>query len=292
MPGIAINRHNIDEIEPQVMAALQHDPNFDAIVRIALFPGVESQENNFSEVKVEQPLIVPSQVPPLTPVPPPIAIEWEPSTFIDRPVEPLPYQLTPFGRLRGVTGSTWHLSVLDGGTPRGQGVTIPERGPVWFEQGDQYRIAWKGNSAQQMQWVMVVDGGQQRERMFGIGQGIPFAGDFNGDGLTEIGVFHDGQWFVDLNGNGRWDEGDLWARLGYYGDQPVVGDWDGDGKDDIGVFGRAWAGDPQAVRREPGLPDRENDLRRGQKNQPPPVDETTQARRDIRLRATVARVQT
>ncbi len=88
--------------------------------------------------------------------------------------------------------------------------------------------------------------------------GIPVSGDFNGDGVTDVGVFREGQWFIDVNGNGVWDEGDLWAKLGYDGDKPVVGDWDGDGKDDIGIFGKAWAGDPRQDAREPGLPDSSN----------------------------------
>ena len=50
-------------------------------------------------------------------------------------------------------------------------------------------------------------------------------------------AFLDGEWFIDINGNGRWDEEDIWLKLGTKGDQPVVGDWDGDGKDDIGIFG-------------------------------------------------------
>ena len=47
--------------------------------------------------------------------------------------------------------------------------------------------------------------------------GIPVTGDWNGDGTTKIGVFIDGRWFLDLNGNGVWDEGDLWAKLGTRG---------------------------------------------------------------------------
>ena len=69
---------------------------------------------------------------------------------------------------------------------------------------------------------------------------MPVTGDFNGDGVTDIGVFIDGQWFLDLNGNGQWDEGDLWAQLGTQDDLPVTGDWDADGKTDIGIYGPAW----------------------------------------------------
>jgi hypothetical protein len=80
-----------------------------------------------------------------------------------------------------------------------------------------------------------------------------------------------------------WDEGDLWAKLGYRGDKPVVGDWDGDGKDDIGIFGRAWAGDPRHIAREPGLPDSSNKHYGAQKNVPPPQSQATMGKRALKL---------
>jgi hypothetical protein len=63
-------------------------------------------------------------------------------------------------------------------------------------------------------------------------------GDWNGDGKAKIGVFRDGQWFLDANGNGTWDGcgNDLCLSFGLLGDLPVVGDWNGDGKARIGVF--------------------------------------------------------
>ena len=86
----------------------------------------------------------------------------------------------------------------------------------------------------------------------------PVAGDFNGDGRSEVGVFIKGQWFIDLNGNGRWDRDDLWARLGGATDRPLVGDWDGDGKDDIGVFGPDRLARSYGEARNAGLPDAAN----------------------------------
>jgi serine-aspartate repeat-containing protein C/D/E len=88
-------------------------------------------------------------------------------------------------------------------------------------------------------------------------------------------VYHEGEWFIDLNGNGVWDEGDLWAKLGTKDDKPVTGDWDGDGKTDIGIYGPAWAGDPRAVAKEPGLPDPHNSPTGARKNIPPRPDEAT-----------------
>jgi hypothetical protein len=72
---------------------------------------------------------------------------------------------------------------------------------------------------------------------------IPVVGDWNGDGKTKIGVFRDGYWHLDFNGDETWDycgstaDRDRCYRFGKSGDKPVVGDWNGDGKTKIGVFG-------------------------------------------------------
>src|SRR5690606_11058094 len=89
--AIAINRHTFGEIEPQVLASLARDPNFDAIVRIALFPNVHSERNNFSEVVVERTVVPVLDVPPPAPVPPATSILIPPLTFVDVDVPPLPY---------------------------------------------------------------------------------------------------------------------------------------------------------------------------------------------------------
>ncbi|MBI4791281.1 MAG: multicopper oxidase domain-containing protein [Deltaproteobacteria bacterium] len=75
---------------------------------------------------------------------------------------------------------------------------------------------------------------------FGSGTGIvPVTGDWNNDGITEIGVFRTATrlWLLDLNGNGIWDDGiDLRTSFGSSGDLPVVGNWDGVGGDKIGTY--------------------------------------------------------
>ena len=55
---------------------------------------------------------------------------------------------------------------------------------------------------------------------------------------AQIGVFRDGQWFLDANGNGQWDgtPTDIYYVFGQAGDVPVVGDWNGDGITKIGVY--------------------------------------------------------
>ena len=78
---------------------------------------------------------------------------------------------------------------------------------------------------------------------FGVAGDMPVAGDWSttstnrGDQKDEIGVFRNGYWYLDMNGNGYWDSGDSSSSFGIAGDQPVTGHWNiyWD-TDEIGVF--------------------------------------------------------
>jgi len=51
---------------------------------------------------------------------------------------------------------------------------------------------------------------------------------WNGDGITEMGVFRGSHtWYLDYNGNGVWDgtPADRIMELGNFGDIPVTGKW-------------------------------------------------------------------
>ena len=50
------------------------------------------------------------------------------------------------------------------------------------------------------------------------------------------GVFRNGNWKLDVDGNGRWTDADLNLQFGESGDLPVVGDFNGDGIDDLAIF--------------------------------------------------------
>lgn len=81
---------------------------------------------------------------------------------------------------------------------------------------------------------------------FGQAGDLPVIGDWNGTGGEEIGIFRpsNGLWYLDRNGNGKWDGTSRDLQLGPFGqtgDSPIVGDWDGKGKVRIGVY-RASAG--------------------------------------------------
>ncbi len=64
-------------------------------------------------------------------------------------------------------------------------------------------------------------------------------GDWTGNGMMRMGVYREGKWFLDLNGNRRWDGengGDGVFYFGLPGDIAAPGDWTGDGKTKLGVF--------------------------------------------------------
>jgi hypothetical protein len=75
---------------------------------------------------------------------------------------------------------------------------------------------------------------------FGVTGDLPLSGDWNNDGITEIGVYRPSNYFFyrDFNGNGVWDGGavDRVSVFGTAGDLPVSGDWNDDGTTEISIF--------------------------------------------------------
>jgi serine-aspartate repeat-containing protein C/D/E len=287
--GVGVNK---GEIIPQSIIELfaVDDPytlaNFDALLAINILAGGRSEMNNFSEIVVAK---EPPQAPPLPPKAPEANITY-PERPLFAPAQPLTWQPLTWSPLELLVGvghdapPTWHLSVINGGFPRGRrsGETLDESDVA--QQADRLDVyAWTVRGMKESTWKIVstYDRSKPTPRpmplssriVFDLPDAKPLAGDFNGDGYDEVALFIDGEWFIDLNGNGRWDEHDIWLKLGTHGDQPVVGDWDGDGKDDAGVFGGKWSGDERAIASEPGLPDPENLRRVKPKNLPPRPDE-------------------
>ena len=54
---------------------------------------------------------------------------------------------------------------------------------------------------------------------------VPVVGDWDGTGTSKIGVFRNGVWFLDTNGNGASEGTDAVAYFGIAGDRPVTGTW-------------------------------------------------------------------
>jgi len=164
----------------------------------------------------------------------------------------------------------WQLSVVNAGYPRANastdGIAVGEHASKTtmllsdadgVATGARYvSVAWTPLPMKQSNWYVRSnnDGIVRKRFTFGPDGGIPIVGDFSGDGIANIAVYHNGNWYIDINGNGIWDEEDLWAQLGGSSDQPVAGDWDGDGKTDIGIFGPMGKTDNHLIASKPGLP--------------------------------------
>lgn len=269
------------------------DPHFDGLLLVSVEPNQHSFENNFSEVVAVAPPPPEPPKPPTPPAPPPENPQppltrptVNPETFVAAP--PLYWRATPWSPEEPLIGyghqtpPTWHLSIINAGTPRGRHAGQDVSESEIAEHAELLDVyAWEVQGMQNERWTIVsrsmnksfVDASPANRTSFNVPGGKPVAGDFNGDGFDELAYFKDGEWFVDLNGNGVWDDGDIWLKMGEKGDQPVAGDWDGDGKDDVGIFGRKWAGDDRALAAEPGLPDPENRRRVKPKNVPPRAEE-------------------
>lgn len=134
--------------------------------------------------------------------------------------------------------SAWHLTVLDGdlverSKSRSSAATLR---PVSIVSEQQ--VTGAARAAWSLQLGMVRPPHAYRTS-FGPVAGVPLAGDFNGDGFSEMAMYVDGRWYVDFNGNSEWDAQDLLVHLGGPADRPIVGDWNGDGKDDLGVVSSA-----------------------------------------------------
>ena len=65
---------------------------------------------------------------------------------------------------------------------------------------------------------------------------MPVVGDWSGDGVEQLGIYRDGLWILDLNGNREIDATDKVFEMGGAEDVPVAGDFDGDGVDEASLY--------------------------------------------------------
>jgi hypothetical protein len=93
----------------------------------------------------------------------------------------------------------------------------------------QYRIKDSKNAESELATVTAQIPGEI-VRVHGVASDIPVAGDWNGDGIDDIGLYRPSTmtWYLDgvapfVWGVNQWD-------------LPVAGDWDGDGKDEVGLY--------------------------------------------------------
>lgn len=292
--GVAVNALAVSE-NPGITDGMAFDPSTEAIIEFTLRAGDRGEQYNFSELLLQE-VTKPNPPPPYNPPSPPSPPTLQPPTqpyypdalppvYLAGPGMPIDGFTILYGGGGYETEYTWHLSVINAGRPRqdkDQDELLAAADNGYFSA-----VSWNGTELKGGEWILADgDGNTTRRIVFGIAGATPVAGDWNGDGTTEIGVFFDGVWCLDLNGDGRWSKEDLWGRLGQPGDLPVTGDWDGDGKSDIGIYGPAWAGDRRAMRIEPGLPDAKNHVVAGAptryKNVPPTPEQATSGWRTLK----------
>jgi serine-aspartate repeat-containing protein C/D/E len=183
-----------------------------------------------------------------------------PFNYLPDGVSPAPVTEVRYGGGGLTPGYAWHLSVLNGGYPRSiEGYTSVAGYRGLYGREPYALVSLTASEMNRGEWIILGTNGDLKRYVIGADEAIAVAGDWNGDGADEIGFYVNGLWYLDLNGNGKWDDEDLWAELGgKLKDQPVTGDWDGDGKSDIGIFGPRWEGDELAVNLEAGLPAAKN----------------------------------
>ncbi len=54
---------------------------------------------------------------------------------------------------------------------------------------------------------------------------MPVVGDWSAFGFDQVGIYRDGLWFLDTNGNDQADAGDTFFIFGLSTDVPVTGRW-------------------------------------------------------------------
>ncbi|MBY0523247.1 MAG: hypothetical protein K2R98_07605 [Gemmataceae bacterium] len=114
-----------------------------------------------------------------------------------------------------------------GGTVDYVGVFRPSTGQFFLSKTNTSWVAGPDDSANHLVFS------------WGTNGDVPVAGDWNGDGTTDVGVFRGGTWFLDQGNVSYPASGNPIIapfNFGKAGDKPVVGKWLGGSVDYVGVF--------------------------------------------------------
>lgn len=85
-------------------------------------------------------------------------------------------------------------------------------------------------------WHVRYQDGTINSFYFGNPEDIPYSGDWNGDGITTLGLYRVSAGFLFLRNSNTQGIADINIFYGDPGDLPIAGDWDGDGIDTVGIF--------------------------------------------------------
>jgi hypothetical protein len=82
---------------------------------------------------------------------------------------------------------------------------------IFHPPTQQWNLDWNGDN--------VFDPSVDKSFTAGTSADVPVTGDWNGDGTAKLGIYRNGQWILDLNGDGKFV---ATFNFGGPGDKPVV----------------------------------------------------------------------
>jgi SpoIID/LytB domain protein len=85
-------------------------------------------------------------------------------------------------------------------------------------------------------WHLQRPNGTVSSFYYGNPKDIPYAGDWNGDGVITMGLYRQSTGFLFLRNSNTQGIADIEIFYGNPGDIPIAGDWNGDGVDTVGIF--------------------------------------------------------
>jgi hypothetical protein len=166
-----------------------------------------------------------------------------------------PMKTAKIAKIGTYNAGQWYLDVNGNGTWDGDPPDVAGTFGAGLPGAIEVTGDWNGSGTQKMGvyyqgfWFLDLKGdgtwdGGVVDKQYNFGWSdpnvIPVVGDWNGDGRTKIGVYYQGFWYLDYDGNGIWDGGinDKAYNIGWPapGVTPIVGDWSGSGTSKIGIY--------------------------------------------------------
>ncbi len=126
------------------------DPRNDAILRVVLVGGGQSSDNNFSEI-----LVSPQLIPPPQPTQPDVPRVLVPIEIFDPQIRVMTFANPVTSRTPAIEydewAVSWHLSVINGGFPRG---TVGEDGSIQGVSSRKSAESWVGGDQNRGRWTI------------------------------------------------------------------------------------------------------------------------------------------
>jgi lipoprotein-anchoring transpeptidase ErfK/SrfK len=139
-------------------------------------------------------------------------------------------------RLRiGMPVHIWHEPAGVGPT-YSPGGSLGVGGSAGCASGDCDSVAFQDRGGRFYLWDQITHDPQIQAFFYGNPGDVPFSGDWNGDGVTTLGLYRRSDGFVYLRNSNTQGIADITFYFGNPGDIPVAGDFNGDGFDTVSIY--------------------------------------------------------